>query len=166
MKRIEQTVFIAAPIDEVFRIASDWQLWEGWFVGVSGFKPISETTRGNGARYVYTANLLGVPVWFETEITEFRPPTGWVGVGAKALEHRSIWSFRESSGGTEFTYAIEYRLPRLSALVQPLLKRQWRRIITSSVMNLEQLITVEARSEHGATVGACLSGVGTDRPVG
>jgi hypothetical protein len=147
MNRIEQTVFIEAPIEEVFRIASDWQRWEQWFVDVGGYEPTTDITRGNGAIYTYTASMLGISARFETEITEFREPHGWVGVGTKAIAHRSIWVFRESSGGTEFTYAIEYRLPLLAALVHPLLRRQWQRIILQSVLNLEQLVTEALRCQ-------------------
>ena len=146
MRRIEQTVFIRAPVQVVFGLASDWQRWEEWFVGVGGYKPITETTKGNGTRYAYTASMLGIQSRFETEITEFRENEGWVGVGTKAIPHRSIWVFAETSEGTEFTYAIEYRLPFLiGALFEPLLKRQWRRIIQESVLNFERLVTAEAR---------------------
>jgi carbon monoxide dehydrogenase subunit G len=146
MKRIEQTVFIRAPVDQVFGIASDWQRWEEWFVGVKGFRPTTETTRGNGTRYAYTATMLGIPAKVETEITEFRENEGWVGVATKGVYHRSIWSFSETSDGTKFTYALEYRLPPvIGALLEPLLKREWRHIINESVLNLEQLVTAEAR---------------------
>jgi uncharacterized membrane protein len=147
VKRIEQTVFIAAPVEDVFKEASDWQRWEQWFVGVSDFKPMTEKTRGNGTRYAYKATMLGFQLKFESEITEFLENSGWVAVGTRAITHRSIWSFRPTTDGTEFTYAIEYRLPTLIGfLIEPLLKRQWRGIIQQSVLNLERLVVSEARS--------------------
>ena len=61
--RVESRVEIAAPVETVFAYASDWRTWDEWWVGVSGFRPTTAVTRGNGARYAYKARLAGVAVF-------------------------------------------------------------------------------------------------------
>ena len=38
MTRIEHSVVIQAPVEEVFRYAADYQKWQEWYVGVSDVK--------------------------------------------------------------------------------------------------------------------------------
>ena len=68
MTRIEKSIIINKPVEAVFKYASDWERWSDWFEGVSDFKPMTETTSGNGARYAYKAKMMGLNVKVETEI--------------------------------------------------------------------------------------------------
>ena len=139
MTRIEGTILIDAPLQQVFAYASDWKTWSNWFVGVSNFRPVTGIERGNGARYVYRARILGFQASVETEITEFCEDRGWKGVGQGALPHTTYWLFEPVDTGTRFTYAQEYHIPIpvVGALLDAaFLRRQWRRIIDVSLNNL------------------------------
>jgi hypothetical protein len=46
MARIEKSIIINRPVDEVFCYASAWDKWSDWFEGVSDFKPVTEIARG------------------------------------------------------------------------------------------------------------------------
>jgi len=48
-----------------------WRRWDNWWEGVSGFRPTTEVTRGNGTRYAYRAWVAGVTLSLETEIHDF-----------------------------------------------------------------------------------------------
>jgi len=141
MTRIEASVVIPAPLSEVFPYASDWRVWPEWFEGVFDFRPTTDVARGNGARYAYKARLLGLVAKVETEVTEFVEGRGWKGIARKGMPHATYWLFEPTDGHTRFTYALEYELPlpivgRL--LDSLLLKRQWRRIIATSLDNLRR----------------------------
>lgn len=139
MTRIEHSVEIDAPLEEVFDYASDWQRWPEWFEGVSEFTPVTDTAAGNGARYTYTAKLMGIPAAVETEIHDFIENAGWIGVGTKGLPHQTRWVFERYNGNTRFTYTLEYRLP-LSIIGVVLdyvfVRRSWENIIEKSLRNL------------------------------
>lgn len=139
MTRIERTVIIDAPVEEVFRYAADYRTWDRWFEGVSDFRPTTHITQGNGARYAYKARLLGVSASVETEIHDFVDSRGWTGTATKGMPHRAFWHFEPAGRSTRFTYALEYRLP--VPLVGPLLdalfiKSQWTKVIAGSLDNL------------------------------
>jgi coenzyme Q-binding protein COQ10 len=149
MTRIEQSVFIQAPVEQVFAYASDYQKWSEWFEGVSDFKPTTAVTRGSGARYQYKARLMGFAARVETEIHDFHPNSGWRGVATAGMPHRTGWVFEPMGLGSKFTYILEYRVP--VPLLGPLLDRfflkpQWNKIIQNSLANLSRHFIREAGS--------------------
>jgi hypothetical protein len=140
MTRIAQSVEVNAPVEAVFAFASDWRYWEKWWLGVSGFKPATEVTRGNGARYAYKAWVAGLSIEIETEIQDFVENVGWRGTVTKGLPHRAQWVFEAKDDTTRFTYILEYslRIPVLGALLDSLLVQPgWRRLLKRSLRNLQ-----------------------------
>jgi hypothetical protein len=154
MTRIEASAIIPGAPDAVFRYASDWQKWAEWFEGVSDFQPTTEIVRGNGARYAYKARLLWFEARVETEITEFVEGRGWKGIARKGIPHTTYWLFEPVDAHTRFTYAQEYRIPIpvVGGLLDvAFLRKQWRRIIATSLGNLRQHFeTREAGSLGGS----------------
>lgn len=150
MTRIEQSVIIKAPIEQVFDYAADYQKWPEWFEGVSDFKAITSVSRGNGARYAYKARMMGVSAKFETEIHDFQQNRGWNGVATKGMPYRSQWIFEPVAEGTKFTYVLEYDMPIpfLGSLLDSLfMKPQWTRILEKSFDNLKRrFITLAANT--------------------
>lgn len=141
MTRIERQIIIDKPIDEVFKYTSDWRKWSDWFEGVTDFKPTTEIQQGNGARYAYDAKMMGLMVKVETEIYNYVENKGWNGKATKGMPHQTEWIFKSTEEGSEFTYALEYKLP--IPILGPLLDKwiltpQWIKIIERSLQNLKQ----------------------------
>ncbi|MCU0276578.1 MAG: SRPBCC family protein [Acidobacteria bacterium] len=143
MGEIKRSVTIAAPLAEVFRFASDYQKWPEFFVGVSNVRPVTETTRGNRARFIYRVQALGMKFTVGTELREFRENEGWLGRSFKGLEHQTQWMFRKSNGGTAFTFIQRQRLPLYlgGKLVERMfIQPEWIKIIESSLLNLKRIM--------------------------
>lgn len=141
MTRIEKSVIIKKPVDEVFAYASDWKKWSDWFVGVSDVRPTTETKKGNGTRYAYKAKMVGLRVQVETEIHNFTVNRGWIGKATRGMPHQTQWIFETYQGDTKFTYVLEYKipLPLLGNLIDKLLlKPQWISILEKSLKNLKR----------------------------
>ncbi len=141
MTRVESSVLVPAPVATVFAYASDWQKWPEWFEGVENFHPMTAITRGNGARYAYTARVMAFRARVVTEITDFAENVGWTGVARGGMPHTTHWRFEAAGEQTRFTYGLDYRVPvpLLGKLVDAvLLKPQWRRIISDSLGNLQR----------------------------
>jgi uncharacterized membrane protein len=141
MTRIIRSVEIEAPVEEVFKYAADWRLWADWFVGVSDFVPTTEVSSGNGARYLYKAQVMGIPVRVETEIQNFVENEGWSGVATRGMPHRTKWIFESEGEATRFTYVLDYQfpIPLLGPLIDKyLLRKEWERILGRSLRNLRE----------------------------
>ena len=50
MIRVEHSVIIRVPVEQVFSYAADYQKWSEWFVGVSDVKTTTAVTQGNPIR--------------------------------------------------------------------------------------------------------------------
>ena len=140
MTRVEASVDVDAPVADVFAFASDWRRWDDWWEGVSGFRPTTEVTRGNGTRYAYKAWVGGVILGLETEIRDFVDNEGWRGVVTKGPPHATQWLFEPKGNATRLTYVLEYSLPIpvLGPLLDSLLIMPgWRRRLEKSLGNLK-----------------------------
>ena len=152
MTRIEHSVTIQAPVEQVFSYAADFHKWPEWFEGVSEFTATTPVTQGNGARYSYKVSLMGVFVSVETEIRDFVQNRGWSGVATRGMPHRTYWNFESLGRDTKLTYALEYQLPvpLLGPLLDVMLMRpQWNKILQHSLNNLRQhFLTQASGSAH------------------
>ena len=140
MIRVEQSVVIHAPLEQVFAYVSDYRKWPEWYTGVGEATPTTQATRGNRARYAYKARMMGMWATVETEIHDFEENRGWTGVGTKGLPHRTRWVFEPLDTGTRFTHAVESKVPvpLLGPLFEALLKPEWKKILSSSLDNLQR----------------------------
>jgi len=140
MTRITASVEVKAPLDDVWAFASDWRHWDSWWEGVSGFRPTTERTRGDGTRYAYRAWIAGLTLNLETEIYDFVEKAGWRGLVTKGPPHRTQWAFEDLGATTRLTYSLEYSLPVpvLGPLLDSLLMRPgWQRRLETSLQNLK-----------------------------
>lgn len=143
MTEIKRSIRIEAPVSKVFDYASDYQKWPEFFEGVSNVKPITETTRGNGAKFIYKVKALGMKVTVGTEFQQFKEYEGWIGKSFKGLEHQTQWIFKKSNGNTEFTFIQRHKLPFYlggkfidKMFTQP----EWIKIIENSLQNLKRIM--------------------------
>ena len=143
MTRIEKSIEINAPVEQVFQFAANWQNWTKFFEEVSDFRPVTEITRGDGARYAYKAKMLGMKAAVETEIRDFVENEGWIGVSKRGMEHKTQWIFAQADNKTKFTYILNYHLPLpiIGHIFDKLfVKASWERIIENSLQNRRRLM--------------------------
>jgi hypothetical protein len=141
MIRVEGSVTIQAPVDQVFTYAANYRKWQEWFEGVSDVTPTTAVAQGNGARYSYRVRLLAASARVETEIHDFVQNRGWTGVSTRGVPHRTTWIFETMGSVTRFTYVVEGHLPVpfLGPLCDSLvLKPQWDKIVRNSLDNLNR----------------------------
>src|SRR3989339_188965 len=143
MTEIKRSVNIKAPVNKVFEYASNFQNWQEFFEGVSDFKPITETTRGNGAKFIYKAKVLGMMFTVGTEMIEFKANEGWIGKSFKGIKHQTQWIFNKSDGNTEFTFIQHQKLPLYLGgkfIDKMFIEPAWIKIIESSLQNLKRIM--------------------------
>jgi uncharacterized membrane protein len=143
MTEIKQSIKIDAPVNKVFEYASDYTKWQEFFEGISDVKPITETTRGDGAKFIYKATMLGMKVTVGTEFRQFKVNEGWIGKSFKGIEHQTQWIFEKLNDGTQFTFIQNYKFPWYfggkfidKMFAQP----EWIKIIEKSLQNLKRIM--------------------------
>lgn len=143
MTEIKRSINIEAPANKVFEYASNYLKWQEFFEGVSDVKPITETIRGNGTKFIYKVKVLGVKVTVGTELQQFKENEGWIGKSFKGIEHQTQWIFEKSNGNTKFTFIQNYKFPLYlggkfmdKIFAQP----EWIQIIENSLQNLKRIM--------------------------
>jgi hypothetical protein len=143
MTEIKRSIIINDPVKNVFKYASDYQKWAEWYEGVSNFQPITETSYGNGTKYIYKAKLFGINATVGTKITEFKENEGWIGKSFKGFAHRTEWVFKISNGNTEFTHGLQYEVPWYMGgnfSDKTFLQPAWIKIVENSLQNLKRIM--------------------------
>jgi uncharacterized membrane protein len=140
LTKVEATVEINKPVNEVFAYASDWRHWNEWREGLYNLKPTTNIERGNGARYYYKAWAAGMKINLESETHLFKENVGWQSIVQKGLPHKMQWVFENRSGKTIVTNILEYSPPWF--LIGPILnffilRRGWQRILNNTLNNLK-----------------------------
>ena len=143
MGEIKRSIKIDAPVDKVFKFASNYQKWPEFFVGVANVRAVTENTRGDGAKFIYRVKALGMKFTVGTEFKEFRENQGWTGKSFKGMEHQTQWIFKKANHSTEFTFIQRHRLPWYMGgkLVEKMfIQPEWIKIIENSLQNLKRIM--------------------------
>ena len=141
MSAVSSEALIHASPHDVFAIASDYRHWSEWFVGTSGFRPLTDRTRGNGTRYAYRVRVLGLSVAVETEVRDFVEDGGWRGVSRRGPRHETRWQFVPEGDDTRFTFRMDYELPLVARFLDRwLVHAEWQRVVDESAQNLKRRV--------------------------
>lgn len=143
MTEINRSVKINAPLNKVFDYTSDYRNWSEFFEGVSNVKPITATTRGNEAKFIYKVKVLGMKVTVGTELHEFKKNEGWRGKSFKGMEHRTQWIFKKANDHIEFTYILNYNYPWYfggKVIDRMFAQPEWIKIIENSLQNVKRIM--------------------------
>jgi ligand-binding SRPBCC domain-containing protein len=126
----ERSLLVPVDLDEAFAFFADaWNL-EAITPPWLRFRILeAPRTLERGSLLVYRLRLLGVPIYWRTEIVEWRPPFGFTDVQLSGPYRRWEHSHRLSrvEGGTEIYDHVAYRLPYepLAGVLAPVTVQPW-----------------------------------------
>ena len=144
MTRIEDNIEIKAPIEKVFGFAADWQNKNKlkWYPGIHDWKPTTEKTRGDGARFGFIIKALGRENEVEMETSNFVENEGFTYTSIRGMESKHQMAFTPSADGTKVTDITEYKVPIavIGGVLDVLLfKRQMKTNSEQALQNLKRL---------------------------
>lgn len=140
---IKKSIIIDASPEEVFDFTGDWRNLPEYQTGIENWKPTTETTRGEGARFSYTTKELGMEFDIETEIIKVTPNEERVWETVSGADIEAKWLFESLNGETKVTYVLDYNLPVpiIGNILDALLVRERREIwVENMLQNLKTLI--------------------------
>lgn len=146
MTELTNSILIDAPTEKVFHYVSDYKKWPAFYKGLSDVEPVTKTTQGNGAKFIYTVKLLGFKFAVGTEFTNFKENKGWIGKSFKGMEHKTAWRFKALNDQTEFTHSVTYKYPWYMGgkfFDKTFVKPQWEKIIEESLHKLKEIMERE-----------------------
>jgi carbon monoxide dehydrogenase subunit G len=111
MAHVEESTFIAAPIEKIFDLIADHRQALTWLEGFDRFEHCGGPERGKGARVRAAGRFLGIPVETLLEVVQYDPPCLLQSESTKGIRSRTAWRLAEVTGGTRVSFEGDYTLP-------------------------------------------------------
>jgi uncharacterized membrane protein len=141
MARMEASVVINRPIEEVFAFAADPCNDATWGSGVVEVEMTSPGPLARGSTHRYVAQTFGRRTENAGEITVYDPPSrsAWKSTSGPFPVSGGL-SFEAVNGGTRVTSNMEAEPGGFFALAAPLLARMFQRQMETDLKNLKDLL--------------------------
>ena len=146
MARIEASVVINRPIEEVFAYMIDFEKTDQWSAQVVETKKTSEGPVGVGTRFVAVARVLGRRIEDTVEVTEYEPNSKYSlkhAAGPISIE-KDEFTFESVAGGIKVTHVFEMETGGFFRLAEPLVARMIRRQSETDFAHLKDLLEAQA----------------------
>ena len=131
--RIEESIRIATPRENVWRYVSDLDRYSEFMVG-SRWSPMpGESTTGLRARSSIEIRVRSVDLGGVIEVVEWDPPHELAWTNITGIDQRGRWILRDCGPETEATLRVSFQVPGgvlalvASQLGRPLIRRDVRR---------------------------------------
>jgi uncharacterized membrane protein len=113
MRYVERSIFVSAPVEQVYDLASDPSRAPEWMPWIHEVADVHAERHGLGDSFRFTDRLLGRKVACQTVVTAAQRPTLLTLETTFEDGTRSIWAmhFAPADGGTRVRSTIWYALP-------------------------------------------------------
>ena len=150
MTRIEQTVTIDRPLQEVWDYLMDSRHDAEWITNVLEVGRGGDVPPAPGVEIEETLKFVGVRVPVVLTVTEYDPPTSAAVDVRGPVAGRGSYRLAPDGSGTRFTMTMETDAHGFFKLAEPVFARMARRDMATSCAHLKDLL--EARNDsrtHG-----------------
>jgi acyl-CoA synthetase (AMP-forming)/AMP-acid ligase II/uncharacterized membrane protein len=154
--RIERSIDIAAPPDEVWKLVDDPDEYTHFMAGITRWRVEGRKKRGCGARYSMLMEVGSAQIGGLIEIVEYEAPGDLAWTSITGIDQRGRWRLREQDDGTtRVTLRISYHAPGglLATLSDRLSARIVGRNIEESLERLRAEVEGERLSDNETQVG-------------
>jgi uncharacterized protein YndB with AHSA1/START domain len=145
MTKIETTVVINHPIEDVFAFVSNIEELSQWAGPVLEAKQTSEGPVGVGTTLTRVTQFLGRRLETTHEVTEYEPNrkiSFKSSSGPIPIEER--FTFESVEDGTKGTFSSEVEAGGFFKLAEPIVARMLKRQMESDVNNLKDMLEAQA----------------------
>jgi uncharacterized membrane protein len=141
MHKLETTIVINRPIEDVFNYTTDINKHAEWRENLVEAKLTSPGSAQEGATYVYTMKFMGQKIETVSEVIEHQEPTNykWKATNGPFPLSGSM-SFEPAPDGTRVTERIEAEPGGFFKLAEPVILRQQRSQMEQSLQNLKRVM--------------------------
>jgi uncharacterized membrane protein len=146
MIRVEESVIINRPLDEVFAFVADQTNAPKWQTGLVDVQRLTDRPLGIGTRHRFVRTFMGRKVEGSNEFTEYEPNRKVVFRNATgSTNFKGEYMVEPDGDGTRLTSIVEIWSSGVLNLAEPLMKRGFQRDVETNLTDLKVLL--ESRSQ-------------------
>ena len=145
MAKIEASVLIGKPVEEVFASVTKVGNWPKWNTYLPSVEQTSDGPMGIGTTFRGSSQFLGRSLERTSEVTEYQENSKLVQVvtsGPMSMQQTLL--FEAVEGGTKFTMAGEGEFGGFFKLAEGMVNRRWRSQAEESLGNLKRMVEAES----------------------
>lgn len=146
MIMITLTTKINHPLERVFAYATNRANLPHWVAGVH--KVVQDEPNGVGTRATITAQLLGFPLSFTSEIVTYEPNHTYAVKADKPFPLLESETFTQQGSSTQIDYYGTFHTSGFTGILNPLLRWLFKRQLATSFRKLRELL----ESDEGAGI--------------
>jgi uncharacterized membrane protein len=144
MTKLEVSVVIDRPIEEVFSFVADFENSPQWMAELVEAKQTSEGSVGVGTTLSGVANPLGRRAESTQEVTEYEPNSKFaIKSTSGPVTSEDAYIFESVAGGTRVTRVVKAELGGFFRMAEPLVVRMMRRQFETNFATLKDLLEVQ-----------------------
>jgi uncharacterized membrane protein len=145
MARVEASVVIDRPLEEVFAFAGNLENHTQWNSGVVEAEQTSEGPIGVGTTFRGVDHFLRQRVEWTSEVTEYQPERRVdYTIAAGAIHLEESCTFEPVEGGTKLTVLYEGEAGGIIKLAEPIVVRMLQRQTEGNLANLKDVLEARA----------------------
>ncbi len=145
MARVETSVVINKPPEEVFAYVADFSNFPNWQKGLDQIILTSEGPTGVGSTWRETRKVMGrrmettaeITEWEENSRTAMRSTSG-------PMDFRMTLNYSAVDGGTRVSVVAEAKMGPFSLLFQPIFSRMLKGQLVGDFRNLKEVLESES----------------------
>lgn len=142
--RIQASITVKQPIDEVFTALSDWSNTSTWISGTQSVTKTSEGPLGVGTTWHTVGKALGRTIDSNLTVTEFEPDHSYVWTIDKPFKATTTFTFESVDGGTRVDQIVDGDLEGFFKLAQPLMLPMMKRQVQHDLETFRDLVDAHA----------------------
>ena len=147
MLKIDYSVVIDRPLEEVFAYVTDIEKMPVWSSEVEKAWKTSEGPMGKGTTFSSVAKVLGRQIENTIEVTEYEPNKKWFLKPTSGPVSGDIeFHFESVAGGTKFSVALEAESGGFFKLGEPIVNRMLQRQYETNGATLKDLLEAQAEA--------------------
>jgi len=145
MLKIDKSVVINRPIEEVFAFVSAGENWSQWATELVETKKTSEGPLGVGTTYTHVAQMLGRRIENGYEVTEYEPnrKVSMKSTSGPVPAETSL-TVESVEGGTKLALTVAAEIAGVFKLAEPLVARIMGRQQDANFANLRDLLEAQS----------------------
>lgn len=141
MARVDATVFINRPVDEVFAFVIDLRNGKMWQAGFIESRPMSEEPIGVGSKFQDVREFLGRHIVSEGEVIAYEPAQKFgLKVGFGPVPFMGIFNFEPDEDGTKMTFVGEGEPGFFFKLLEPVVMWAFRKRMEENFATLKEVL--------------------------
>lgn len=145
MARIEESIEIKCPVDNVFAYITEARNWPKWQSMLPEAEQTSQGKVGVGSTFKGVVRLMGLSMKWTAKGTEYEPNKYWgKTITSGSIVNRERLICDVIGTGTKFTIVYDMNVGGLMKLFSPMIVRAMRKETTKSVGNLKTVLEANA----------------------